>query len=66
LSQRGRADEVVSLAEQCWRHGFEDAHAQGEFFQAPFKVDRSKVYPELEAHRSAQPEDQHADQGMFE
>lgn len=32
LSQRRRADEVVALDDQCWKHGFKDALAQVEFF----------------------------------
>jgi len=32
-----------------------------EFFHAPFKVDRSKVYPDQEAHLSSHPGGQLAD-----
>jgi len=66
LSQRRRADEAVALTNQGWKHDFKDALAQVEFFQAPFKVDRSKVYLEQEVHRSVRLEDQPIGQGTVE
>jgi hypothetical protein len=61
LLQREWADEVVALAEQCQGQGFEDSLVQVEFFQVPFKVDRSNVYPDQEVHRSVSLEGQFAE-----